>query len=72
MHESISIENISRNCDNKQQNVKRVTDASFLVKFISRNSDTLEIEHSLFHSPINIPRYGFQFRSTDLADKTHS
>ena len=41
--------------------------------FINKNSDTLEIaDHSLLNSPIVIPRYGFHFRSTDLADKPHS
>ena len=47
-------------------------DASIWVKFISKNSNMLEIEHSIFNSPIIIPRYGFNFRSTDLADKPHS
>ena len=56
----------------KQQNVKSVTDASIWVKFISKNSQILEIEHSLLNSPIFIPRYGFNFRSTDLADKAYS
>ena len=28
-----------------------------------------EIEHRLLYSPIIIPRYGFHYRSTDLADK---
>ena len=50
MHGSISIENISfsRNCDIKQQNTKSVTGASIWVKFISKNSNTLEIMHSLW------------------------
>ena len=40
------------------------------VMFISQNSDTLEIAgHSLLNSPIVIRRFGFHFRSTDLADK---
>ena len=38
----------------KQQNVKSVTDASIWKKFISKNSNTLEIEHSLLNSPIII------------------
>ena len=69
---SISIENISfsRNCDIKTTNAKSITDDSFGVKFISKNSDTLEIvEHILFNSPIIIHCYGFHFRSTDLVDK---
>ena len=72
---SILIENISfsRNCDINITNVKSATDASILVLFISKNSDTLEIaELSLFNSPIIICRFGFHFRSTDLADKPHS
>ena len=36
----------------KQQNVKSVTDAFILVKFISKNSNMLEIKHSLLNSPI--------------------
>ena len=43
--------------------------------FISKNSDTIEFEiaeHSLFNPPIIIRRYGFHFRSTDLANKPHS
>ena len=72
---SDSIENISfaRNCDIKTNNAKSVTDASMWVMFISKNSDTLEIErHSLLNSPIITLRYGFQFRSTELFDKPHS
>ena len=72
MHALISIENISfsRNCDIKTTNAKSVTDASILVMFISKNSDTLEIaEHSLL---IMSPRYGFHFRSIDLANKPRS
>ena len=72
---SISIENISfsRNCDIKTTNAKSVTDHSIWVAFISKNSVTLEIaEHSLFNSPIIIRRFGFHFRSTDLADKPYS
>ena len=42
--------------------------ASIWVKFISKNSNTHEIEHN---SPIIIPRYRFHFRSTDLTDKPH-
>ena len=51
---------------------KCVTDTSIWVKFISKNSNTLAIEHSLLNSPIVICRYGFHFRSTDLADKPNS
>ena len=40
--------------------------------FISKNSNTLEIEHSQLNSPINIPRILFHLRSTDLANKPHS
>ena len=47
-------------------------DAKIWVKFVSNNSNTLEIEHSLLNSAIIIPRYGFHFRSTDLAVKPHS
>ena len=48
-------------------------DAYIWAMFISKNSDTLEIaEHSLFNSSFIIRRCGFQFRSTDLADKPHS
>ena len=70
MHRSISIENISfsRNSDIKTTNAKSVKDTSIRVTFI----DMLEIaEHSLLNSPIIIPRYGFHFRSTDLAFKPH-
>ena len=43
------------------------------VMFISKISDTLEIEsHSLFNFSIIIPRCGFHFRSTDFVDKDHS
>ena len=56
----------------KQQNAKRATDASILVMFFFKNSDTLEKEHRLLNSPIIIPHYGFHFRSTDLTDKLHS
>ena len=56
----------------KQQNAKRVTVASIWVKLISKNSNTLEIEHSLLNSPIFIPHYGFHNRSTHLIDKSHS
>ena len=75
MHGSISIENISfsRYCDIQTTNSKSVTDASLWVMFISKHSDTLEIgRHSLLFFPIIIPRYGFQFSSTDFFDKTHS
>ena len=34
-----------------------------------KNSNTLNIEHSLLISTFIILRYGFKFRSTDLADK---
>ena len=43
-------------------------DASIWVMFISKNSDTLDIEHILLKSPIIIHRCGFSFSSTDLAD----
>ena len=56
----------------KQQNAKSVKDASIWVKFIPKNSNTLEIEHSLLNSLIIIPRYGFHLRSTDLADNPHT
>ena len=74
MHGSISTENISFsiNCDIITTDEKSVTDASIWVMFISKNSDTLEIEISLLNSPIIIPRYGFHFRSTDISDKPHS
>ena len=67
MHGSISIENVlfSRNCDIKTTNAKSVTDASIRVMFISRNSNTLEIDNSLLNPPIANPRYGFLPRSTD-------
>ena len=41
------------------------------VYFISKNSNTLEIEHRLSDSPVIIPRYRFNFRSTyqDLPEK---
>ena len=56
----------------KQQNAKSVTDASICGKFISKNSNSLEIlEHCLLNSPVIIPRNGFHFRSTNLADKPH-
>ena len=55
----------------KQQNAKSVMYASIWVKIISKNS-TLEIEHSLLNFPIIIPRHGFHFRTTDLADIPHS
>ena len=46
MQISILIEAIlfSRNCDNKTTNAKSVKDASIWLMFISKNSDTLEIE----------------------------
>ena len=71
MHKSNSIENISfsKILILKQQNAKNVTDDSLWVKLISKNSNTLEIEHSLLNSPIISPRYGFHFKSTDLAEK---
>ena len=47
-------------------------DASIWGMFISKNRDTLEIQHSPFNSPIIVPFYGFYFRSTDLADEPHS
>ena len=56
----------------KQQNAKSVTDASYWVKFICWNSNTLEIEQSLLNSPIIILRYRFIFKATNLADKLHS
>ena len=37
----------------KQQNAKSVTDASIWVKFISENSNRLEIEHILLINPIH-------------------
>ena len=52
-----------------KHNAKSVTDASIWVKSISKNSNTLEIEHSLLKTPIIIPRYRFHFRSTDHTDK---
>ena len=74
MHGSILIENMSfsRNCDIKTTNVKRVMDASIWVMFISKISNTPEIEHDLqslllYHSLLWI-----SFQSTDLADKPHS
>ena len=74
MRGCISIENISftRNCDTEITNAKSVTDASIWVMFIHKISGTLEIaEHSLLNSSIIIRR-GLYFRSTDLADKSHS
>ena len=56
----------------QQLNAKSVMDTSIWVNFISKNSNTLEIEHSLLYSPIIILRYGFHFRSTDRAYKPHS
>ena len=52
MHGSISIENISlsKKSDIEQQNAKSVLGASIRVKFISKNSNMLEIEHSLLNS----------------------
>ena len=43
----------------------------FWVTCISKNSDTLEIAgHSLLNTPVIIRRrFGFHFRSTDLAEK---
>ena len=75
MRGSIAIENMlfSRNYDINITNAKSITDDSIWVMFISKISDMLEIaEHSLFNSPIIIRCCGFHFRSTDLADKTHS
>ena len=76
MYGSILLENIpfSRNCDTKINKSKSVTDASPLEVFISKKCDTLEIKLSqlIINSPIIIPRYGFRFRLTDLADKAHS
>ena len=39
--------------------MQSVTDASIWVKFISKISNTLEIEHSLLNSPIIIPYMDF-------------
>ena len=36
----------------KPQNAKGVTDAFMRIKFISENSNTLEMEHNLPNSPI--------------------
>ena len=50
-------------------------DASIWVMFISKNSNTLEVEHSLLHSSIIIPAMdsiSCQLTWTDLADKPHS
>ena len=55
----------------EQQNAKRVMDASIWVKFFSKNTNMLEIEHSLLNSPIITHRYGFHLRSTGFADKPH-
>ena len=41
----------------------------YLVNVISKNSVKLEIKHNLLYSPFIIRRYGFHFRSTNLADK---
>ena len=44
----------------KQQNAKSVTDASFWVMFIFKNSDKRTLDQSsLIDSPIVIPLYGF-------------
>ena len=44
----------------------------FLVKFIAKSSNRLDIEHRVLNSPIIIPHYGFHFRLTDLTDKPDS
>ena len=72
IHFSRKHTSFSRNCDIKTTNANSITDASIWVKFISKNSDTLEKAHSLLNSPIMIPPYGFHFRLIDLADKPHS
>ena len=74
MHGSILIKNISfsRSCDIKTTKCKEHHRRFYLGKVYSKNSNTLEIEHSLLNSPIIIPRYGFHFRSTDLPNKPHS
>ena len=51
----------------KATNAKSVTYASIQVMFIFKYSDTVKRENSLLDSPIVIPCYGFNFRSTDLA-----
>ena len=51
--------------------MRSVTDVSVWVMFISKKSDTLEIEKHNLPMSIIIRRCGFHFRSTDLADKTH-
>ena len=56
----------------KQQNAKSVMDASIWVMFFSKNSHTRTLDQSsLLNSPFIIPSFGFQFRSTDLADEPH-
>ena len=71
MHRFISIENISfsRNCDIKTTKCEESHRCFYLGKAYSRNSYTVEIEHSLLNSPIIISCYGLYFRSTDFADK---
>ena len=61
-----------RSMDNKSDKPNNAIEwISVWVKFISKDSNTLEIEHSLLNSPIIIFRYMFLFRSTDLADKPY-
>ena len=60
------------NLISKQQNAKSFANASIYVKLISKNSNTLEIDHSQLNSIIIIPCDGFHYRSTDPADKLHS
>ena len=52
--------------------MKSITDAFIWAKFISKNSNTPEKEHSLLNSYSIMPRYGFHFRSSDQTDKPHS
>ena len=60
-----------RYCDIKTTKCDSVTDPTIWVKFISKDSNMLQLQYSLFNTPIIVSRYGFYFRSTDLANKTH-
>ena len=51
----------SRNSDfsKKKKNAKSITDAPIWVKSISKNSNTLRIEHSLLNSLLSFPAMDF-------------
>ena len=74
MHGSTSIENISfsRNCDIKTKCEERHINTPIWVMFISKNSNTLEIEHSLLNS-LSFPAMDFiSVQLISLTNPIHS